>query len=327
MNIREIAKLAKCSPSTVSRVLSSKECDIKISGKTQSKILEICAEHDYQPSIHASRFFSQKSKNIALITPETPGLDDYSISKVMNAVCKELNKNGYRMLPLIKDAKFIESKEYLGIFKRNEIDALLIWGLEGEKTGWVDELYAEDLPFVLISNRYKNYPGVTCDDKNGIKKLTQHCLERGAKDIVYLSCLKVDCCERRKDGFIEAIENSGRKYKIIESSGLFIEDGAKAAGEIARLRPDTVICVNDKVAIGVMLGLKDSGLKVPDDIMITGADNIEMGEYFSTPLTTFDNCAGECGRESVKVLMEYFQNGGPLSSSVISPVIHIRNSA
>jgi DNA-binding LacI/PurR family transcriptional regulator len=327
MNIREIAKLAKCSPSTVSRVLSKKKCDIKISANTRDKILKICAEYDYHPSIHAMRFFSQKSKTVALLTPETPGLDDYCISKVMNAACNELNKNGYRMLPLIKNSSFIESKEYLDIFKRNEIDALLIWGIEGVDKSWVDELHSRNLPFILISNRYKDYPSVTCDDQSGIKKLTQHCLKKGSKNIVYLSSLKVDCCERRKHGFIEAVETSDCKYKIIESSGLVIEDGIKAAINIIRQHPDTVICANDKVAIGVMLGIKESGLKVPEDIMITGADNIEMAEYLSTPLTTFDNRSSECGRKSVSILMEHINNGNPLKSSIIPPKIHIRNSA
>jgi hypothetical protein len=48
-----------------------------------------------------------------------------------------------------------------------------------------------------------------------------------------------------------------------------------------------------------MLGIKESGLKVSEDIMITGADNIEMAEYLSTPLTTFDNQSSECGRIDV----------------------------
>lgn len=326
MNIREIAKIVKCSPSTVSRVLSDKKCDIKISETTKKKILDACERFDYQPSIHASRFFSKRSKTVGLVTPQTPGLDDYSLSRIMDTVYRELNKRGYRMLPLIKDRKFIEGKEYLDIFKRGEIDALIIWGLEGRNTEWVDELAAAKLPFILISNKYKNYPCITCDDFSGMSNLTSHCLEKGAGKLVYLSCLKVDCCERRKEGFLQAAQNNC-EYEVIEVKGLMVDDGIKAAGQIAAVKPDAVICVNDKVAIGLMLGLKEFGLKIPDDIAITGADNIEMAEYSFIPLTTFDNRVRECGRKSVQLLIANLKNGTPLESHSFPPTMHIRGSA
>jgi DNA-binding LacI/PurR family transcriptional regulator len=326
MNIREIAKIVKCSPSTVSRVLSDKKCDIKISDATRKKILETCERFDYQPSIHAARFFSKESKTIGLVTPQTPGLDDYSLSRVMDTVYRGLNKHGYRMLPLIKDDKFIERKEYFDIFKRGEIDALIIWGLEGSNTDWVDELSEAKLPFILISNKYKEYPCITCDDFSGMKGLAERCIEKGARKLLYLSCLKVDCCERRKEGFLAAAEGNS-EYEVIELNNLMVEDGIKAARAISARKPDAVVCVNDKVAIGLMLGLRKYDLKIPEDIMITGADNVEMAEWSMVPLTTYDNRVRECGEKCVELLMAHLKEGIPLASYSFPPAMYVRDSA
>jgi DNA-binding LacI/PurR family transcriptional regulator len=323
MNIKKIAEEAGYSPSTVSRVLSGKKCDIKISERTKTRILEVCRKHDYNPSIHASRLFSNESKTIGLLTPSSPGLDDYSLSKTMNAAYAELNARGYRLLPLFNDAKFIRDKEYLSLFKRQEIDALIIWGLEESAGAWLAELHDNKMPFILASNRCGDYPSVCCDDQEGMRQIAAHCIENGARKICYLTTFPIECCRRREAGFRAAVKEVD--CRIIET-GVEIQAGTDAVSAALQFKPDTIICANDKLAIGVMQGLQERGFSIPAEIKVAGADNIEMGRYVSVPLTTFDNSPSECGRLCTQILLDHLIDKAPLRSVVIPPEIQLRQS-
>ena len=130
MNIRNIAELAGCSPSTVSRVLAGKSSSIQISAETREKILAVCREQDYEPSIHASRFFSNKSGAIGFITPAGEKLEDDNLARVMSAVYAGLPDLGYRMLPLVMNSEFVAGKEYLRLFRRKEMVTLRLFTVQ-----------------------------------------------------------------------------------------------------------------------------------------------------------------------------------------------------
>ncbi len=323
MNIRNIAELAGCSPSTVSRVLAGKNSSIQISAETRDKILEVCREQDYEPSIHASRFFSNKSGTIGFMTPAGEKLEDDNLARVMSTVYASLPGLGYRMLPLAMNSEFVSGKEYLRLFRRKEIDALMIWGVADNAT-WVDELAAKELPFVLLTNRYKNHLSVSCDDAYGIQQMISHCKARGAKSFAFISVCSGDCCERRQKAFCDAV--SGGNKQVIPG-GMYVEDGERVAAQVIRKRPDAVICGNDRLAIGLIKGLLAAGLRVPDDILVTGADNIELAEYCRVPLTTFDQMAANCAGKALELIMKRLKSGKNPQSAIIKPQLCIRDSA
>ena len=147
VNIRKIAELAECSPSTVSRVLAGRAGTIRISEATRERIKRVCAELDYQPSIHASRLFSGHSGVIGFLTAGKFMLEDDNLAKSFFHVCSELFRYGCRCLPLIDDKAFRENREYLNIFKRNEIDGLLVWGAR-EGDPFLEELRRAGYPFL-----------------------------------------------------------------------------------------------------------------------------------------------------------------------------------
>ncbi|KKR04719.1 MAG: Transcriptional regulator [Candidatus Uhrbacteria bacterium GW2011_GWF2_39_13] len=324
MNIREIAKISGCSAATVSRVLAGKEGEILISGKTKEKILKICRQYGYEPSIHASRFFSKQAMTVGIVTPSYPGLEDENLSKFMSAAYTALHKYKYRLLPFILDDDFIKSGEYLSIFNRKEIDALIIWGFKGDES-WINELDEKKLPFILASNRLKNYPSVSCDDGKGISALVKRCAEKGAEKFIFVACPPCDVGERRKTAFMKNMKN--REYHLIQASDFNVEAGLKTAEEIRKYKPDAIICANDKIAVGVISGLKNSGAELPGKVMITGADNIEMTEHCFIPLSTFDQMAYKCGTKCIEIIMKHLKDGTPLESAVIAPEIYIRFSA
>jgi LacI family transcriptional regulator len=323
--VKEIAARAGCSPSTVSRVLSGRKCKIAISDRTRDKILEICRELDYNPSIHASRFFTGKSKTLGIVTPASFGLDDESFARFLSGAYMRANSLGYRVLPLMADEKFISSGEFLNLFKRKEIDGMIIWGASRDGSGWIERLHADAFPVVLSGNMKEGIPSVTSDDFQGSSAMAARCVGRGARKFVYVDIALCETGARRKAGFMSAA--AGFEAHVIESGGFDVRHGEAVAGAVFDLRPDAVVCGNDKIAIGVMEGLARRGLRAPENALITGADNIEMSEHCLAPLTTYDPKARETGAKSVEILASHLETGAALESAAVAPDIHIRASA
>lgn len=323
VNIRKIAELSGCSPSTVSRVLSEKKTDIKISAETRGRIDKVCRELDYQPSVHAARFFSKKARCVGFLPSRECFVLDDNLARSMNAVFQELNRLGYRCLPLINDARFMDGREYLKLFKGREIDALIVWGAAGDGA-YLAELEERCLPFMLLTNRLGSYPAVSCDNRAGVAAMVQRCRERGARRFVYLNIPKGDCCEQRRAAFWEELGDAqGEAFDV----GMTIEDGAGAAAAVMRSRPDAVVCGNDRLAFGLEQALLAAGVRVPDELLITGADDIELARYAPAPLTTFDQMAEECAVLCVQTLVGHLERGEPLRSAVLPPRIRLRQSA
>ena len=322
MNIRGIAKIANCSPATVSRVLSGNDGNVAISAKTREKIVKICKENNYEPNIHASRMFSKRTGIIGLVTSDTR-LEDGNLSKFMSGVNKAVNEAGDRLLLLLQNDKFISTKEYLTIFRRREVDAIIIWGTYGD-SAWMNELAKDNHPFILASNGNENHPSVLCDESAGMKAMVQHCLDQGVERFAFVSGGRFEISEHRKDGFISAVGD--HPYSIIE--GDFTPESGKNA--IKQLMPDlpgAVICVNDLTAIGAITALKEAGVSVPGEILVTGADNIKTADYLDPTITTYDQMAFNCGTLCVEALIGHLANDTPLASTLVTPEIHIRTSA
>lgn len=324
INIRKIAELAQCSPSTVSRVLSDKVTGIKISAETRARIWEVCRELDYQPSVHAIRLFSKRARSIGFLPSRECFILDDNLARSMNTVFLELNRYGYRCLPLINDDRFMQEREYINLFKRKEIDALIVWGAS-EDSVWLRELEYRQLPFMLLTNRYESYPAVSCDNKNGIAQMVEHCRQRGAKRLAYLHIARGDSCLQRHAGFLEAA--AGCQTRVINVDKFGIEDGHAAAPAILEFKPDAVICANDRLAFGLERTLLQAGIRIPEDLLITGGDNIEMAQYAPVPLTTFDQMAEDCAAACVDILLKHLDHNEPLRSAVIPPHLHVRTSA
>ncbi|MBN2640557.1 MAG: LacI family DNA-binding transcriptional regulator [Victivallales bacterium] len=323
VNIRRIAELSDTSASTVSRVLSGKVSGVKISEATKERIIAVCRQLDYQPSIHAARLFSRESGIVGFLPVREMFIEDDNLARSIGGVYSRLHTGGYRCLPVVYDDAFVDSKEYLNLFKRQEIDALLVWGA-GDTYSWLDELSATGKPFMLLANRYKDYPSVTCDQKHGVAVMTGHCRERGARRFVYVSLTSGDSSDQRREGFIAATQ--GCEISIVEG-GMHISDGIAAAKAAMSFKPDAIICGNDRLAIGVQKALLELGVRIPEDIMLTGGDNIELGQFCQVPLTTFDQMSGLCAERGVDILLGHLKSNTPLSSEVIAPEFHVRASA
>jgi DNA-binding LacI/PurR family transcriptional regulator len=305
-------------------VLTGNYGGVRISDATRERILRACEERGYEPNIHASRLFSKRAGTIALLMP--PGLtrlDDDNLSRFANAVYREFEHEDYRMLILVANERFLSRREHISIFRRKEVDAAIGWGMIGDLK-WLDEMRRQNEAIMLASNRVESYPCVSCDDDKGMRAMAERCLGRGARKFIYVNGTACEVALRRESAFRSAV--SGHEYQVLPGD-FSVAAGQNAIKGITAFKPDAVVCASDKIAVGVLLGLRKAGIRVPEDMLVTGADNIELSEYSHPPLTTYDQMATECGRRCARSLLSLLKDCAPLTSSVVAPALHFRESA
>lgn len=328
MNIREIAKKAKCSPATVSRVLSGRKGDISISEKTWNKIMDICREHDYHPSIHAARLFSKKSKMIGFLYGGQ-GADVYNENRSLSLFycTKALAEANYRLLPIVDNAEFYNNEDFINIFKRGEIDGLIVWGPTEKDYPFLKRLLDMEYPFVCLTNKISDCPSVYSDQRAMVECLTLRCIERGAKKIVGIMPQDGYCYEERYRGFQAAIRRHDVKAvelrELDTSSHISLQDTCETA---FKEKPDAIICANDESAVYLEMCLVSKGVRIPNDIMITGGDNLRLSQYCPIPLTTFDPMPEQCAQESVKIMIEHLEKKTSLHSHEVQSQLVWRDS-
>ncbi len=326
--MRAIAELAGCSPSTVSRVLSGNYGNVRVGRQLREKIQKICAEMGYEPNIHASRMFSKRTGIIGLVIPHggDGGLHDENLSLFTNDAYEALNAADCRLLLLMFNERFVKRRDHLSLARRREVDGLIVWGAVGD-SNWLDDLASAGMPFILGINRAAGYPCIYSDDHAGMAALVSHCRERGARRFAYVDGSPVDSGLRRRGGFLAAVGDL--PHRILPGD-FSLSAGRQAAVTLAESLddlPDAVICASDRIAMGVIMGLRHAGVRVPEDVLVTGADNTELSEFAHPALTTYDQMSRECGRLCAELLLNSLDTGAPMTSQILPPTIHIRHSA
>ena len=324
VNVRDIARLAGCSSSTVSRVLSGNFGNVRISQATQERIQAVCADLRYEPNIHASRLFGKRTGVMGLIIPSGEcGLQDENLSLFTNAVYQTLSATDSRLLLLMLNERFLARRDHLSLMRRREVDGLIVWGPVGTPV-WLDELAAGGMPFVLSVNRAGDYPCVYSDDAAGMAAMVAQVRARGARHIAYVDGSPTECGYRRRAGFLAAAADV--PHRVISGS-FTLAAGRQAGSLLAGDLPDAIVCASDHIALGVVMGLRQAGIRVPEDVLVTGADNIPLAEVAHPALTTYDQMSAECGRMCAQMLLARVVEETPLTTQVLAPIVHRRESA
>lgn len=303
-NIREVAKLAGVSVATVSRALSHPE---KVSQASIDKVMKAIEETNYRPNMLARNFRSTRSYSIVVLVPE---ISNPFFALVIRSVEIHAQKLGYSVL--LGDTQDSQEREmnYINLVETHLADGII--QLRPHSSDY--PVYNNPkLPYINLCGT-ENTPGkcIRIDNAAASKAMARYLMGLGHKKIGIITGLKgnphtVD----RLRGYREALEESGLKFdeKYIAHGEFTIWSGVKAADQLCELDelPTAIMCMNDEMAIGALQSFKSHGLRVPDDVSVTGFDNIDYSSYCDPPLTTISQPADEMGRIAVQSLIRMIE--------------------
>jgi len=314
LTLKELARLANVSVSTVSRVINGK--DNSASSETREKIWRLVRETNYIPNIAARSLkkgaenSTQKTRSIACVFARTSdGLSDPFFSQIFQAIEKEALKRSC-MVTGVFSARSMNSSGIYEDLILSEPDGIILIGRYSK-------------PLYTYLSRFKNivYTGlnevhddcdqVICNGYLAAKAAVKRLHSLGHTSIGYIG---EKSNEARYRGYYDALAELripvNRNFII--DAPLSVKGGYDAGIKLLKTSsqlPTSVFCANDITAIGVLKALGESSVKVPEDISIISIDNIEMCQYVSPMLTSIDIPKEELGKFALKLLLDRIEGG------------------
>lgn len=309
--IKDIAERAGVSTATVSNVIKGKRN--KVSKETIEKIEKIITELNYVPSMGARILSEKRSKIIGVICTfmnvKDNSLKDPFTAELLGVIENEIRKNGYYMM-LYASNKPEEIKNLVSTWS---VDGLIFAGIN-EKT-YNNLRKISKKPVVVIDGYYKNddFYNVGTNDEEGGYIITKYLIDKGHKNIIFVdetnkkgNPIKTVDGERLK-GFKRALKEIGIKYTT--NNHVYIDplNKEKFFDEIKNKNSTAVVCSSDNIAFEVINGLKKRNICVPENISVTGFDDVYLSSLSSPTLTTINQNINEKGEKAVRMLINIIE--------------------
>lgn len=332
VTIKDVAKRAGVSPSTVSRVISKHP---RISIETSRRVSAVMEELGYYPNLMAKSLVSKTTRTIGIILPKPAEelLQNFFFYELMRGVLAQLTRAGYDLLMAGGTNEREELETVTRLIRGGRVDGLLL--LYSRTSDPVIELLHEQkVPFVLIGRSldYDNIRSVDNDNVQAAYDATNHLIQQGQKRIGFVGGpVKLAMTQDRMTGYTKALKEAGLPFKdgwVVEGEFL-IESGFRAMASIMSQPepPTALVVIDDVVAFGVLKGLAELGYRIPQDIAIVSFNNIALSELTMPPITSVDIGTYQLGYTAAQMVIRLIQQEEILQRQIIPHRLVVRESS
>ncbi len=280
--IKDVARISGYSVSTVSYALADRK---KIPEETRIKIKEIADKIGYKPNVYARGLRNKRVKTIAVFLP---GFKGYVHPTILSGIATAIHQDGDQYKLLVTLSRSGYDLAYEGVADVAFIMSPIVKDEEVLKISKICPVILYD-KIVEGENIYNTY----IDNKKAICKRVIDFYKKGSRKFIFLSGSPMSShnSERLK-GFLEGVKTVGlneNDYTVVDAVGYTERHGFEYLNEfldMATEKYDALICSNDELAIGALKALKEHNYAVPEQIRVSGFDNIDKGTYINPPLST-----------------------------------------
>jgi len=301
--IRDVAKLAGISVSTVSRYLNKSGY---VNAETELNIKNAIEKLNYLPSAAARGLTGKNTKTFALILPD---ISNPFFPELARAVEDVASIYGYTVIFCNTDGQVGKEKKYIDALKSKNIDGIIFASNTlGQED--VDKLASYNIPYVCLDRAPtdKICSVVRSNDLEGGKMAVKHLLETGSKKIGHIyGPQDLIPAKERLIGYEESVKDFDWFSPSLMVPGNFEIEGGKRATEILMERHpdiDAIFAGNDQMAFGVLKTLHRMGIKVPEQVAVCGYDGISMTAITEPELTTVAQPIYELGAMASRILIK-----------------------
>lgn len=310
--IKDVAKLAGVSTSTVSRTLSGR---IFVEEETRQRVLQAVEQLGYQPNILARGLKQGRTYTIAFLVPD---INSLFYPQIMKALERAAAAEGYSILLCNNDESSQKERQALERLAARGIDGVVCMTVADEAGHLVRLKEEQKMPVVLINRSVpESLSSITVDHEAGGYAMTRYLLEHGHRRIAGLfGNFERQRFRDRYAGCKCAME----EFSVPDYKKNFVYDVNNAqeayhrALELLRRpeeeRPTAFFASMDVLAIGVYRAVNECGLRVPEDISVAGFDDIEMTRYMMPPLTTYAAPIDELAQQAIAALIAQWEEPG-----------------
>jgi len=319
VTIAEIARRARVSKTTVSRVLNNKA---DVDAATAIRVREVIAATGYIPSAGAVGLARGVTRTVGMLVP---GLTWPWMGEVLQGIADVVESKGYGLLLNTANRGADSLAQFSRQVSAKAFDGLLL--IEPpEAVRHLRVLHDSGLPVVLIDDRGRvpAFPSVGTSNRQGGADAANHLLALGRTRLaVVTGPREFGCTSDRLGGFRDAAREAGHTLdpQLIIEGDFTTESGYAATRQLLASGPefDGVFALNDLSAVGVLAALHDAGRAIPGDVAVIGFDDIPMAAHTQPPLTTIHQPLREMGETAARELLARLAGAPPPAEPVIVP--------
>lgn len=322
VTIRDIAKIAGVSVSTVSKALNN---NTAVKPSTMARIKQISEQLGYQPNIAAQSLVSKKSRTIGAVWPN---VDRAILSTLASKINDLLNERGYSMILSINP-----TESAVQLFNRIQVDAVLIFD-RSDPTSY-DGNITSNVPIICYGEpASKGFPSVYVNRRKAVYKAVEHLAKLGHKRISYIGDISNRRISQQEKylGFMDAVIEFGLTTDpnmTCNSNGLDQHQGYETAKKLlaSSYKPTAIISGSYDLSIGIMQALQEKNIEMPYDISLISYDNLPQMGKLPTPLTSVGGQIDEVAECIVTSLLQMTDGEEPPALiQSIEPVLIERKS-
>ncbi len=310
---RDIARLLGVSYMTVNRVLSADGRQAhKVSAELRQRIADAAQQLGYRRNVLASNLAMRRTRTIGMVLPFQGESYFLDVSYALEQTARSL---GYQVVSTHRRGIGTGSAEEIEFLSSRMVDGLIVApDCHNESPDSYLALSAASIPVLLFNNFL---PGMPCHylgtaSRRGAMTLCQYLLDLGHRRIAFVGGRQTDYTSNcRFEGYRNALEMAGIPQDpdlTLCYDSFAVENGTCAVERLLELKPTAVMAANDALAIGIFLGLRERGVRVPEQMSLAGYAGMWEGRILTPPLTTVVQPVAELGRRAAELMVDLIEN-------------------
>lgn len=328
VTLRELAKIAKVSHTTVARVLNN---DPGVRDETKRRILALADKYGYMPRNKEQELTSRKPNLLGLLVPD---IKNPYHAEMARGIEDKAYEKGYNIIYCSTDYKSERLRTYVHLMKNAGVRGFIFSSARLHEE-IIEKLIEERFPLVLVNSRTigENYNYVTCDNFKGAYIITEYLIKLGYRKIALITgppdlSSGID----RLKGYQQALKDYDipHKKRFIHRGPFQTDTGYEATMKLLALkdRPEAIFAGSDYFTMGVIRAMGEFKLNYPEDMALVGFDDTDYAANQKISLTTVSQRKYEMGNLSVDILIDSIEqkHSGYIHKIVLEPELVLRES-
>ncbi|MFC4769016.1 LacI family DNA-binding transcriptional regulator [Effusibacillus consociatus] len=309
--IRDVARLAKVSITTVSRVMNNPEL---VAPDKRESVLTAIEKLKYQPNALARGLIHKRTQTLGVLIPDISNVFMAELIRGMEDAARE---NLFNLIICNTDIDKERMISYLQVLNEKQVDGI-VFVSEPVYPDYYEVFKRYDIPLVLAATHSLEYeiPSVMINNEQAGYDAVEYLIRQGHEKIGIISGSSIEPISSipRTQGFMRGLRSYGLKAdfeKCVEYGGYLFQDGYEAMSRLIKKFPDltAVFAVADEMALGAISYLQENGIRVPDEISVMGFDNTRLATMTWPKLTTVAQPIYEMGYRALNKLIDLIEYG------------------
>lgn len=324
--IRDVARDARVSTATVSRVLSGKN---PVSDEFRERVLDAVERLEYQPNALARSLREETTKTVGLLVSNV--MNPF-FTAVARAVEDSAAERGYSVVLCNADEDPSKEERYLDTLLQRRVDGLIVSPARAESPR-LSRIGNNGLPVVFVDRAIEGIeaPVVRADGRRAVEELVEYLVGLGHRRMAVISGpQEVVSGRERLEAFLGAAERLGVP---VAAARVEIGDFRRESGREAVLRlldlvppPTAVFAANNLMALGALQGISEAGCRIPEDLSLASFDDVTWFSLMSPPITAIAQPARELGAAAARMLLEVAEKRERPESLILEAELVVRGS-